>query len=319
MRDQCCQDAIDRKFHNIFDFEYGPLDDQTFWVSSGRNTILRIDKLALSVVLDLNTGKSIREVAQKYSAELEHVTSIYNMFQRNGFLVGEHLGRIRRVSPEEDADIVPYLFAAFLMVLGQVFYFRTVAKTVLMSSTAEGIMVALVAFAAIFIHETGHYLLSWRFTKVRPQMRFTMMKIFPAVYVDTNLAWRLPRNKRLEINLGGVFFDLIVNTAAALLVWTRPSLEYYVTPFLLTQYMRISILANPLFQGDGYWVLSDILGIANMEKRGQEALKEHKVNFLSAYGLVSVLFSVSGMIGLLWFAFNLARPFVEKWVLPFIK
>ena len=314
-----CQDFVDRKFHNIFHFEYGLLDDNTFRISSASNNLLRIDKFTLNALFDLNTGKSMREVAKKYNVELNEIVDIYNRLEPGGFVVTGNCGKIKRSNPIEDIDIFPYILIFLAMAIGQLFYFIYIAKTTLMNRTVEGIIVAAIALAAIFFHEFGHYLFCWKYTMIKPKMRFAILKIFPVVYVDTNLAWRLPRNKRLVVSLSGILFDLAVNTVVVMLVLTKRSLEYFVTPFLLTQYIRISILINPVFKGDGYWILSDLLRTVNMEKRGLEELKKGKISFFSLYGLISLVFSVLAAVGLAWFIFNLARPLAAKFALPFFK
>ena len=146
-------------------------------------------------MLDLNTGRSAREVAKKYSIETQEVVDIYNKLDESGFVVAENFGKIKRSNPSEDIDIFPYLFMMLVMVIGQVFYFSNIARTALMERTVEGIAVAGAAVAAIFFHEFGHYLFCLWYTHVRPAMRFTFMKVFPVVYVDTNLAWKLPKQK----------------------------------------------------------------------------------------------------------------------------
>lgn len=312
-----CQDFVDRKFHNIFHFEYGLLDDNTFWITSCNNVLLRIDKFTLKVLLDLNAGKSVREVARKYNVEIEEIINIYKRLENNGFVVKENFGKIKRSNPAEDIDIVPYILLFLILIIGQFFYFTYTAKTTLMNKTIEGVIVAALAVAAIIFHELGHYYFCWKYTKVKPKMRFAILKIFPVIYVDTNLAWKLPRNERLIISLGGVLFDLIVNTIAVILVLTERSLEYFVTPFLLTQYIRIAILVNPVFKGDGYWVLSDMLGAVNMEKKGLKELKKGRLNFFSVYGFTSLIFSVLATLGLIWFIFNLIRPLIANFALSF--
>jgi len=314
-----CQDFVDRKFHNIFHFEYGLLDDNTFWILSGNNTLLRIDKFTLNILLDLNTGKSMRKVAKKYNVELKEVADIYNRLEQNGFVVAQNFGKIRRSDPKEDIDIIPYILVFLVLIIGQLFYFTYMAKTVLMNKTIEGIVVGAIAIAAILFHELGHYLVSWKYTKVKPKMKFAILKIFPVIYVDTNLAWRLPKNERLLVSLSGVFFDLIINTIMVILVLGKSSLEYFVTPFLLTQYIRISILMNPVFKGDGYWILSDLVGVVNMERKGIEELKRGKINFFSLYGVISLIFSILAAFGLIWFMYNLARPLIVNFVSPFFR
>ncbi|MDD5217593.1 MAG: hypothetical protein PHN49_02625 [Candidatus Omnitrophica bacterium] len=319
MSDQTDQCLLCRRAVHFLHFEYGGLDERTFWIANSRSQIIRIDRFTLNVLLDLNAGKSMEEVAHKYHLTANEIMDTYRNLEQKGFVVAEHTGKIKRHYPEEDIEMAPYLLVALIMAVGQLVYFTYTAKTILMNRLSEGVLIALIATLAIFAHEFGHYIFCLKYGHVRPRMKFAFARIFPIVYVDTDVAWRLTKQRRMMINLGGVFFDLMVNTLAVILAVLHPSLEYYVTPFLLTQYSRISVLFNPLLKGDGYWVLSDLLGIVNMEKQGVDALKQGKLNLFSVYGIVTVIFSLLGFVGMFWFFYNLARPPVERFVVPLFR
>jgi len=297
---------IDKHFIRSFVLEYGFLDDGKIWMMPPDGYIFQVDKLTLTILLDLNAGKSVREAAEKYGIGADQIEFLVRKLNEHGGITAENFGRIKRSSAREDTDIAGYTVLLFIMSALQAYYFTFFARTFLMNKISEGITVAAIALLAIIFHEAGHFLFTWNFTGLIPKAGFGMSFIFPIVYVDTQASWRLPRNKRLIINSGGLFFDSLVNTLAVLAAFSYPALEYYVTPFLLTQYTRWSILLNPIFRGDGYWILSDMFGIVNLGKRGMEALKKLKFNLFSLFGIVSVAFSVLSAIGLIWFIFGLA-------------
>lgn len=300
------QDLIHRRFARSFVLDYGLLDDGKIWVALPDSHIFQVDKLTLSIILDLNAGKTVKESSDKFGIEINQIEFLLKKIAAHSGITTENNGRITRFSLRQDMDIAWYILVFFGMLAFQVYYFLFSAHTVLMNTLTEGVAVALLALAAVIAHEAGHFISAWRFTGIKPRAGFEINFIFPSVYVDTHEAWRLPRNKRFVINTAGIFSDLIINTAAVLVVLAYRPAEYYVTPFLITQYMRWAILLNPIFKGDGYWILSDTLGLANMEKRGMEEMKKLRFNFLSIFGVVSVIFSVLSFFGLIWFFISLA-------------
>jgi hypothetical protein len=172
-----------------------------------------------------------------------------------------------------------------------------------MRSFFDALLVGLIALAVVFFHELGHYLASRPHFK--PRFGFTFLSIFPAIYVDTQLAWCLPRNTRILINGAGLLGDLLVNTVAIALVVLYPPLEYFVTPFLLVQFTRLTVVFNPLFSGDGYWLLSDATNAVNLNQQGLENLLHLRLNLYSLFGLLSLAMAVFSAAGFIWYLFNL--------------
>ena len=89
-------------------------------------------------------------------------------------------------------------------------------------------------------------------------------------YADVSNVWHLSRNKRIVVNLGGVYFQMILLIPIYI--------AYYITKSDLFAYLLLSfnlnfiLVLNPFFKFDGYWILSDILGVPNLRKKGFEYL-----------------------------------------------
>jgi hypothetical protein len=319
--DKVIPDLLDRQFLHSFHFEYGMLDDGKVWIALPDNHIFQVDSLTLRIILDINAGNTIKEASEKYDIEASQIEFLVRNISEHGGIIGENRGRVTRATLREDVDIAGDIMLLFIMTAFQFYYFMFHSHTFLMTKISEGVTVAVIAFIAVFFHEAGHFFFTWHFTRERPKAGFEINLIFPVIYVNTQNAWRLPKNKRFIVNTGGIFFDLVINTFAVAAVFTYPALEYYVTPFLLTQYMRWSLLLNPLFKGDGYWILADISGVVNMEKKGMEELKNMKFSPLSLFGILSIVFSVVSVVGLAWFVFNLAGSAIRGIIgrITFIK
>ncbi len=126
------------------------------------------------------------------------------------------------------------------------------------------------------IHEMGHAVAAaGRGVRVgRGGLMFFMMA--PIAYVDVSDAWRLPRAAdRIAIAAAGIVAELIVAAASFWLWWSIPDGGWRQTAlsvFLLAGPATLLVNANPLLRLDGYYILSDLTGIANLRDQGRRLL-----------------------------------------------
>lgn len=131
------------------------------------------------------------------------------------------------------------------------------------ADTAGNIAPALMlALFSLLIHEFGHAAACARFGAEPNEIGAGAYLLYPAFYSNVSDAWRLTRWQRVTVDLGGIYFQAL--TAAAFVGmyeitgWRpfRASLFLIVGSFLFT--------LNPFFKFDGYWVISDALGVTNL-------------------------------------------------------
>lgn len=92
----------------------------------------------------------------------------------------------------------------------------------------------------------------------------------PVFYADVTEAWNLPRIQRIIVNLGGIYFQLIL-TPILLALYLATDNSLYLWMILVT-YWLIVVNLNPIIKLDGYWIVSDALKIPNLHKRSAELL-----------------------------------------------
>ncbi|MEW5801527.1 MAG: hypothetical protein AB1847_05405 [bacterium] len=305
--------AEQENYRLCFRFEYGPLDDGTLWIRTPNRGLFHVDWLTLRILLELNGGVSVSGAAQKYKVEQQELRSLIVSLEKEGAIVPARQGKITMGRQRDDIHLLPFIFLFLLLAAVQVEYFRTLARTVTLNRGYEGLVIGLFGLLPIILHELGHYLVARSYFS--PRLGFTHLLFFPAVYMDTHPAWCLPQNVRLLINSAGLLADLIFNALLVALVLYSPPLEYYVTPLLILQYTRWTIILNPMVNGDGYWLLSDLSKTVNLRQRGRERLVKGEFHWLSLYGLLSLIFSLLSIMGLVWFAANI----LGKFILPFLR
>jgi putative peptide zinc metalloprotease protein len=183
----------------------------------------------------------------------------------------------------------------------------------------------LIFIAVKLLHETGHGVAARRMAMAEGHRvgvlpwGLSFMFLLPAPFVDASSTWFLQsRGRRALVGLAGVATDLLVAALAALL-WAGlgPGILRD-RAFDLVLICGISSLVfnlNPLVRLDGYYVLSDLLGIANLATRAQAALGRLLLGPLGLasrpsradigfglYGLASWTYRWTIYLGIFWLA-----------------
>lgn len=116
--------------------------------------------------------------------------------------------------------------------------------------------------AVVIFHEIGHAvaLLKYGYFPGRIGGAFYMAK--PVMFTDVNSCWRLNRAQRQCVNIGGMYFQLIMSTVIILIAY----LAHFGNIIDLVFYSYFSMFANfnVFIKADGYWMLSDYLGVSNL-------------------------------------------------------
>lgn len=148
----------------------------------------------------------------------------------------------------------------------------TFTHTFLHFFTLQGAAVAgLTLVLAKVLHELGHAYTCKRYGARVATMGVALLVMWPVLYTDTSGAWRLARRRqRLAIGAAGMAAELVLACWATLLwsflqdgmlrsaVFTLAS-----TTWILT----LAVNLSPFMRFDGYFLLSDLLGVPNLQQR----------------------------------------------------
>jgi putative peptide zinc metalloprotease protein len=114
----------------------------------------------------------------------------------------------------------------------------------------------------LVVHELGHAATCARYGARVGPIGATIYMIYPALYCDVTDAWRLRRWQRVAVDLGGLYFQAIV-TAVVALGWYVTGADVLYATAMMSVGISITNLI-PFFALDGYWCLSDALGVVNL-------------------------------------------------------
>jgi putative peptide zinc metalloprotease protein len=125
-------------------------------------------------------------------------------------------------------------------------------------------------FVAIIVaHEFGHATASARGGAPPRRIGFALYLIWPSLWSDVTDSWRLPRRKRLLVDVGGVHVQLIVTGVVAAVSLAVPS--HALTAAILFSLSSAVFTLNPFMRFDGYWALTDALGIPQLGNASRQA------------------------------------------------
>lgn len=119
-------------------------------------------------------------------------------------------------------------------------------------------------------HELGHAAACRYYGVSHGGVGFGLYLSFPVFYTDVSEVWKLPKKQRLVVNMAGTYFQLVflLPLIAIYFYNFNPVLKY----FILTVNLNFLITLNPFFKFDGYWMVSDLLGVPNLRRRTNELL-----------------------------------------------
>jgi len=125
-------------------------------------------------------------------------------------------------------------------------------------------------------HEFGHAYACKHFGGHVPEMGAYLILFTPCAYVDATACWGFSRTRdRVVVCLAGMYIESVL-AAIAVFVWatTGPSLvnSAAYNAIFLAGVVTVLFNINPLMRYDGYYVLSDILGIPNLRTRANTFL-----------------------------------------------
>ncbi|MBC6996630.1 hypothetical protein QWY85_09060 [Neolewinella lacunae] len=143
------------------------------------------------------------------------------------------------------------------------FYYLLVERPTVSLTFNELISAYLILFAVFFIHELGHAAATKYFGMKPHEISFGFYLIFPVFFADVSEAWSLNKYKRIVINLGGVYFQLIINAILISLALAYPTSSVFTT-LIYTNVAVILYSLIPFLRYDGYWIYSDLFNIPNL-------------------------------------------------------
>ena len=148
-------------------------------------------------------------------------------------------------------------------------------------ATFEGVIQILLILGFVkIVHELGHAYTATKYKIPVPHMGIAFIVMYPVLYTETTGAWSLSsRHDRLAIGMAGIRAELCL-AAVFLMLWniatpgsTLQTLSFMVVCVALVSSLLVNL--NPLMRFDGYYMLSDMTGLENLQARACNFARWH--------------------------------------------
>ncbi len=128
------------------------------------------------------------------------------------------------------------------------------------------------------IHEFGHGLTCKHYGGEVHEMGAMVMVFSPFLYADVTDSYLFPKKRhRVLVAAAGIYIELVI-AAIATLLWSvsqpGPTQQLLFNLMLITSVWTILFNANPLMKFDGYYMLTDILGVPNLRSKAQMCVSD---------------------------------------------
>jgi putative peptide zinc metalloprotease protein len=123
-----------------------------------------------------------------------------------------------------------------------------------------------------FIHESSHGLTCKHFGGQVHQMGFMFIYLAPAFYVDVTEIWiSATKLQRLATIIAGIWIEFVI-CGLSMVVWINTLPGQWIHDFayqmiLLTGVAVVVINLNPLIKLDGYYFMTEVIGIPDLKER----------------------------------------------------
>lgn len=268
---------------------------------------MKVSEKVLKIFEHLNGRNSLssisRNISEQYeeplqTSELESL--VHHLLMQKGVIIGnekipEHSSAIRFRTPLFNAGRLEKLSTPFqkcfsltgLIVFAILFlfalssYFYILTKGTIhahASSVSFWVITFVMIVLSALVHEFGHITAAFRYDVKPKDMGIGLFFLAPVLFVDLSNAWKASRKQRVIIDLGGIYFQLWIFILYQLFTILTDSTFI----FTANHFILLSIISNlnPLLRLDGFWVLTDFLGIPNLHTRTFTLLREGFMGFV---------------------------------------
>ena len=144
---------------------------------------------------------------------------------------------------------------------------------------------ALTLAVVKILHEFGHGLSCKHFGGECHEMGVMLLVLTPCLYCNVSDSWMLPNKwARAAIGAAGMYVELVIASTATFIWWfSEPGLLNFLClrVMFICSVSTVMFNGNPLLRYDGYYIISDIMEIPNLQQKSSDVLR----HLLSKYCL----------------------------------
>lgn len=275
--------------------------DGKYRIRSPDDEFKQVPKVVVDTLEEKAADTSIEELIAETDERDSAAAGVLREMHENDFIREE--ASIERVRPPDDIRLWHRaLGVAVLLCLTGVLWVETASRLAqpLLDHPIDyllgtvPVLIPLV-ICSVAVHEFGHYVTA-REQGLNPSFGVSVINgVIPAFVTRTHGGWSLPRNRRMWNTLAGPAYGLGWTLGVFALYYTLLPYPGVAVAGLLCFNVQFAAL-NPLFHGDGYLLLMDLLDERNIRTRGITDLKQRRPTWRAAYAAGSYGFVIVGFL-----------------------
>lgn len=256
---------------------------------------------------DLTTSEITSRLSEKYKTNIDDNyvlniidTDIKKLLKKNE---KSRILKIFKISIPKDLHFSKKLFLIFdYKIFYPILFFTLCINTIFFFKTSQSneeltiidnLVYLLILILIFAFHELGHIISSKNENINVKEAGLAMYAIFPVFYVNLNESWKLEREKKIRINLSGIYFQLIIGVIILFLLHYTQIKSNILSNLFFSNFIVIIINLNPFFKFDGYWVLSDLIKENNLQKKSiyflKGIFKKNSIKYSNRIKIYSIL------------------------------
>jgi putative peptide zinc metalloprotease protein len=190
--------------------------------------------------------------------------------------------------------------------------------------------------AMAFCHETAHGLTCKHFGARVERMEFLLMFFAPTFVCDATQVWIVGDKKaRISTIIAGIWGDLIICVFATIVWWgtaTGMLIHDLAYKVMMVTGIGVTLLnLNPLIKLDGYYLLAELIGEADLKERSTayvsswtrkhifrlpaevEYVPRHRRVLYIVYSILSGIYSYLLMVFVVLLVYNIFKAYTPEW------
>lgn len=161
----------------------------------------------------------------------------------------------------------------------------------LSTSYTNSLKVLLIVYIDMIIHEFGHIVAAYFFNIPVGKIGMGIYLFYPVMFVDMSNTWRASNKQRVLVDVGGIYFQMMLLIPLTALGFITKDTTFFVTNISIAVAVVINLL--PILKLDGYWLFCDGLGLDNLSQHAFEKILGKGKNASRKYVFFSWLYVIT--------------------------
>lgn len=172
------------------------------------------------------------------------------------------------------------LFHILLFVVGEIYmlFFGGYVGIFNKWVSQDWILFIIILLFSFAFHELGHATAASFYQCKVGGVGIGLYLFRPVLFTDLSYTWKLSNKKRMVVDFGGIYFQIILMNIFLIIFYFGKSTVW--AALLLFSILICLFNLNPFLRLDGYWILSDYLEVNNINKLAFMYLETIKARFL---------------------------------------